>query len=167
MSFIRANIADVQAHVRSLLTEYPELVEDDQLREDTILGETDIDAVASRIVRIIKLREANAKALAEYIAELQERKARELHGADGARKMLRDLMQFALIDKLTLPEATVSITKPRVKVNIIDVNELPQGFYAVERKPKSAEIKAALEAGEQVPGAELVLGEDGLMVRTK
>src|SRR5690606_21095047 len=111
--FLRANIADVQAHVRSLLTEYPELVEDDQLREDMILGETDIDAVASRIVRIIKLREANAKALAEYIAELQERKARELHGADGARKMLRDLMQFALIDKLTLPEATVSITKPR------------------------------------------------------
>ena len=29
------------------------------------------------------------------------------------------------------------------------------------------QIKAALERGEQIPGAELALGDEGLMVRTK
>jgi hypothetical protein len=61
----------------------------------------------------------------------------------------------------------VSITKPRTRVNITDVNELPQGYFVTERKPKSADIKAALERGDEIPGAELALGDDGLMVRTR
>lgn len=38
---------------------------------------------------------------------------------------------------------------------------------AVSRIITGKRWKAALEAGEQVPGAELVLGDEGLMVRTK
>lgn len=167
MSYIQVDIAEYKARVHDLLAAYPELAEDDELRADMILGETEIDRIASRLVRIIGERKARAEGLAGYISELQERKARELRGMEGARDLLRSILQAGNIDKLPLPEATVSITKPRIKCIVDDVNELPQGFYVTERKPKTADIKAELEAGRDVPGARLELGPEGIMVRTK
>ena len=167
MSFLRVDIAAFKAHWAQLLEDYPELSEDGQLRADMLEGETSLHGLASKLVRIAKEREALANGIGAYINELHDRKRRELQGSDGARKLLKSLLQAAGEDKLTLPEATVSITKPRTKINILDEYALPQGFYVVERKPKSTEIKAALEAGEEIPGAELVLGDEGLMVRTK
>lgn len=167
MSFIHVDIAEYQARVHALLEAYPELAEDDDLRADMILGETDIDRIASKLVRIIGERKARADGLSGYISELQDRKARELRGMEGARDMLKSIMQAGAIDKLPLPEATVSITKPRIKCVVDDVNELPQGFYEIQRKAKTADIKAELEASREVPGAHLELGEEGIMVRTK
>lgn len=167
MSFIRANIADFRAQWHDILEAYPELAEDESLRADILDAETDFHKLIDSLVkRKLDAREmaAGAKARKQEVGERQSRFERQEAGFD---TLIKSLMQFADMQKVVLPEATVSITKPRTKVNVIDVNDLPQGFYAVERKPKSAEIKAALEAGEQVPGAELVLGEDGLMVRTK
>jgi hypothetical protein len=47
------------------------------------------------------------------------------------------------------------------------MDALPQGFFKTERKALSKEILAALKAGEKIPGAEIRIGEAGLMVRTK
>lgn len=167
MSYIQVDIAEYKAHVHKLLETHPELAEDDELRTDMILGETEIDRIASRLVRIIGERKARAEGLTGYITELQERKERELRAVEGARDLLRSILQAGNIDKLSLPEATVSITKPRIKCIVDDVNELPQGFYVTERKAKSAEIKAELEAGRDVPGARLEIGPEGIMVRLK
>lgn len=167
MSYIRANIADFRAQWHDILEAYPELAEDESLRADILDAETDFHKLIDALVkRKLDAREmaAGAKARKQEVGARQSRFERQEAGFD---TLIKSLMQFADMQKVVLPEATVSITKPRTKVNVLDVNELPQGFYVVERKPKSAEIKAALEAGEQVPGAELVLGEDGLMVRTK
>lgn len=167
MSFIRANIADFRAQWHDILEAYPELAEDESLRADVLDAETDFNKLIDSLVkRKLDAREmaAGAKARKQEVGERQSRFERQEAGFD---TLIKSLMQFADMQKVVLPEATVSITKPRTKAIVRDVNELPQGFYAVERKPKLAEIKAALEAGEQVPGAELVLGEDGLMVRTK
>lgn len=167
MSFIRANIADFRAQWHDILEAYPELAEDESLRADILDAETDFNRLIDALVkRKLDAREmaAGAKARKQEVGERQSRFERQEAGFD---TLIKSLMQFADMQKVVLPEATVSLTKPRTKVNVIDVNELPQGFYVVERKPKSAEIKAALEAGEQVPGAELALGDEGLMVRTK
>lgn len=167
MSYIQVDIAEYKERVHDLLAAYPELAEDDELRADMILGETEIDRIASRLVRIIGERKARAEGLTGYISELQERKARELRGVEGARDLLKSILHAGNIDKLPLPEATVSITKPRIKCVVDDVNELPQGFFEIQRKPKTADIKAELEAGRDVPGARLELGPEGIMVRTK
>lgn len=167
MSYINANIADFRAQWHYILEAYPELAEDESLRADVLDAETDFHKLIDSLVkRKLDAREmaAGAKARKQEVGDRQSRFERQEAGFD---TLIKSLMQFANMQKVVLPEATVSITKPRTKVSILDVNELPQGFYAVERKPKSAEIKAALEAGQTVPGAELVLGEDGLMVRTK
>lgn len=167
MSYLQVDIATFKAHVAELLSTYPELAEDEDLRADMIDGETELVPLVDRILRMKLDADTMAAAVKARKAEIAERQARYERKADGAKALIKSLMLAADLPKVTLPDATVSITKPRTKVNITDVDQLPQGFYAIERKAKSAEIKAALEAGETIPGAELALGEEGLMVRTK
>lgn len=167
MSFLQVDIAAFKAQWADLLAAYPELADDEDLRADVLEGETDAHRLVSMMVRRRREAQALASAGKEIRSDQSERIARFERQADGYAALIKTVMQAADLQKLVLPEATVSITKPRTKVEIREVNDLPQGFYAVERRPKPAEIKAALEAGEQVPGAELVLGDEGLMVRTK
>lgn len=167
MSFLQVDIAAFKAQWADMLAAYPELSEDDDLRADMLEGSTDIAPLVSRMVRMMNERKALAEGLSGYIGDLQERKARELRGADGLKALLKSLMLAADLPKLILPEATVSITKPRVTVEITDEAALPQGFVKIERTAKKSEIKAALEAGDEIPGARLGLSDEGLMVRTK
>ena len=167
MSYLKVDIAEFKAHVASLLERHPELVEDEDLRADMFEGETDLHSIVNRLVSIKLDADAMAAAVKARKQDIADRQSRFERKAEGAKTLLKDLLIAADLPKVTLPEATVSITKPRTKVNILDVNDLPQGFYAVERKAKAAEIKAALEAGETIPGAELTLGSEGIMVRTK
>lgn len=167
MSFIRANIADFRAQWHDILEAYPELAEDESLRADVLDAETDFHKLIDSLVkRKLDAREmaAGAKARKQEVGERQSRFERQEAGFD---TLIKSLMQFADMQKVVLPEATVSITKPRTTVEIIDVDQLPQGFVRLERTPLKTEIKKALEAGEEIPGAALGLSNDGLLVRTK
>lgn len=165
--FLNVDIASFKAQWDELLKAYPELAEDEELRVDVLEAETDLHRLAGRILDMKLTARAMAAGAKLRRQELNERIGRFERQEDAYTALLHSLMATADVQKLTLPEATVSITKPRKKVNIIDINELPQGFYEVARKAMTAEIKSALEAGEHIPGAELVLGDEGLMVRTK
>lgn len=167
MSYLKVEISSFKAHVASLLDQHPELVEDEDLRADMFEGETDLHQLIDRLLRIKLDADTMAAAVKARKQDIADRQARFERKADGAKALLKDILIAADLPKVTLPDATISITKPRTKVSILDINELPQGFYAVERKAKAAEIKAALEAGEKIPGAELTLGSEGIMVRTK
>lgn len=167
MSFLKVDIAEFKAHWAGLLEAYPELVEDDELRADVLEGETELHSLVKRLLKIRVDSAAMASAIKAIKQDNAERQARFERKADGASALLKSLLIAADVDKVTLPEATVSITKPRTRVNITNVNDLPQGYFVTERRPKSADIKAALERGDEIPGATLELGDDGLMVRTK
>jgi len=167
MSFLRVDVAAFKAQWADLLDAYPELAEDDDLRADVLEGETDLHSLIKRLVTIRQDATAMATAVKSIKQDNAERQYRFERKADGANALMKSLMLAADVDKVTLPEATVSITKPRTKCVVDDVNELPQGFYQVERKALTSEIKAELEAGRDVPGARLELGQEGLMVRTK
>ena len=108
-----------------------------------------------------------AEAIKERTGALNDRKARFERRAEASRALIRTLMMQAGVDKIPLPEATISLSKGRASVDVIDVNELPQGFYSTERKPDKKAIQSALEAGEQVPGAVMANGKTSLMIRTK
>lgn len=167
MSNLYLDAQFIKAELGKLIASHPELEADEELRLDTIEGETDALRFISRLVRRRRESIALASAGKEIRSEQSERVARFEKQAEAFGYLIKSVMLAADLPKLVLPEATVSITKPRTSVKIIDANELPQGFYAVERKPKSAEIKAELEAGREVPGAELVLGDEVLFVRSK
>lgn len=157
----------VRAEIDKLLAAYPELVEDETLRLDMIEGETDFARVLSKAVEARAEKLSMAEAIKLRIADLAERKARFERGADGVKSLIHSLMDAAGQDKVTLPEATIFTTKPRTSVNVLNVDELPQGYYRVKREADKTAIKSALEQGEQIPGAELVMGDAGLTIRTK
>lgn len=167
MSYIFKSASQVRSHILSLIAAYPELEEDATLLADMVEGETELNSVLGKLLSERREAETLASAIKQRESDLTDRRKRFERKADGVKKVMLQLMEIAHQDKVVLPEATLSVTKPRVSVEIIDLASLPQGFFKTERKPLIDEIKTALESGEQIPGATLSLGNTGLMVRTK
>lgn len=167
MSYLFKDAQFVRTQIQALIAAYPELEEDATLLADSIEGETDLYRILEKLLNERREAETMASAVKEREGDLSERRKRFERKADGVKKIMLQLMEAAQQDKVTLTEATLSITKPRTSVSVLDIEALPQGFYRNERKPLTTEIKAALEGGDKVPGAELVLGSSGLMIRTK
>lgn len=167
MSYIAADAAFVKKQIANLIEAYPELQEDDDLLSDMLEGETDLHRVVAKAVNKKLDAKANAQAAKARKADLAERQSRFEKQDEMFTAFIAQLMEAAGIKKLVLPEATVSVTAARESVEVTDIEALPQGFFKTERKPLSKEIMTALKAGEQVPGASLVIGDSGLMVRTK
>lgn len=167
MTFIHADAASVKAQITNLLAAYPELAEDDDLRADMFEGETDLEKVVTRCLSDRQDAEAMAVAVKSRIGDLTDRMRRYERKSAAMRALILGMMEAADLPKLELAEATLSLREPVPSVNVIDIDELPQGFYKIEKRADKAAIKKSILAGEPVPGAELVLGECGLAIRTK
>jgi hypothetical protein len=167
--YLAADVSYTASAIDAMLKAYPELMDDEDLRSDMLEAETSLPAVASKIVRARQERLAMAEGLNLYIKDLTERRDRLARGADGLKGLLLKLMATAKLPTLPLPEATVSVRAGNTSVSIIDIDELPQGFFTeeVKRVPRKDALKLALEAGADVPGAALVTGENILTIRTK
>lgn len=167
MNRLVLDAATVRKQMADLLAAYPELAEDETLRADTFEAETDVYALVERALSERREAETMAVAIKEREGDLFARRARYERKAEAMKALIRGIMDAARLDKLTLPEATISITKARASVEVIVPEDLPQGFYALERKPDKKALFAALSAGDHVPGARLVSGSPSLVVRTK
>jgi hypothetical protein len=167
MSFIFKDAEAVRTQIEALKVLYPEITEDADLLADTLEGETDLDRVLSRLVDFVMEAETMAEAVKARKADMAERQKRLENQGESGRKIIQRLMESANQQKIILPEATISITKPRESVDVTDIDSLPQGFFKTERKAMSREILTALKAGEEIPGASLNPGHSGLMLRTK
>jgi alanyl-tRNA synthetase len=167
MSYVFNDARIVRNQIEALKALYPEITEDADLLADVLEGETNLDRVLEKLVDFVRDAEtmmAAVKARKDEIAERQKRFERQ---AESGRKIIQQLMESAHQTKVVLPEATLSITAAREKVEVTNVDDLPQGYFRTERKPLSKDILLALKAGEKIPGAELVIGDSGLMIRTK
>lgn len=165
--FLAYDAAYTAKQIEAMLIAYPELADDEELRADMLDGETDLTRIMSRLVRSRQEKLAAASGLASYIGDLSERKARMERGAQGIKTLMVWLMNAAELPKLVLDEATISVTKPRTKVVVTDVEALPQGTFTTERVPNKEAIKAQLEAGQSIPGATLETGDPSITIRTK
>lgn len=165
--YLAVDVAYMSNAIDTMLAAYPELMEDEETRLDTIEGETDFLQVMSRLVKLRGEREALAEGLNVYIKTLTERRDRLSRGADGLKGLMLRLMASAKAPKLELPEATLRVADGRQSVSITDIDALPQGTFSLERKPDKAAIKRLIDAGEYIPGAALVTGENTLVVRQK
>jgi hypothetical protein len=156
-----------QDEITALLLAYPELEEDEVLRADMIEGSTSVPGFMSAIIRKIQSTKAIAAGTADYIGELQERKARLERREHALRGLLSKVMNTADLHKMELPEATVSIALGRPKVIIVDEKEIPKEFLRIKTEPDKTRIGAALAAHEQVPGCALSNAEPVLRIITK
>lgn len=167
MTYIFKDAQAVRSQILGLVAVYPDLQEDAELLATAVEGETDFERIMTKLVDYVLDAESFAdavKARKDAIADRQKRYERQ---AASGRKIILSLMHAAQADKVRLPEATVSMTKPRASVNVTDVDQLPQGYFKTERKPLSKEIFAGLQAGDDIPGAEINPGEASITVRVK
>lgn len=157
----------VKAEIAKLIAAYPDLAEDEALRADMIDGETNATRIVERALSERQDAETMAGAIRERETDLAARRSRFERKSEAMKSLIRSVMKAARLDRMQLPEATLSLTSPRQSVGIENVDDLPQGYFRVKREADKAAIKQALEAGQQVPGAFLVLGSEGLTIRTK
>ena len=165
--YLAIDAATVRAEIARLMEAFPELSDDSDLAMDMFEGETDLLKVVSRATKERAERLAMAEAVKAYIGDLSDRKARFERGADAMKALIQGLMDATGQEKITLPEATIFVTKPRESVNVTDLEALPQGFFKLTRTADKTALKDALMAGQSIPGAEMQLGLAGLTIRTK
>jgi hypothetical protein len=162
---MNAHLTLIEA-VAALLQPY---ADDEDLYQDMIEGETDaLDLLDSQIASM-QNDEALAEAIKAQEANLKARRERIEWRADAHKKAALLIMNAAGLKKAERPRATISVRPGSVSVQITDEAEIPTQLMRekITRAPDKAAIKAQLEAGETVPGAELVRGAETISVRVK
>ena len=144
--------------------------DDDELIADMIEGSTDAMEGVSRLLRWMAERQAYIAALKEAANDMAERRKRFEAGVDTARTALATFMDAVSLTKIERPEATISL-RPASPSVVYAADFDPEGFPEELRRwkcePDKPAVKAALDAGEEVPGATLSNGGTVLTVRVK
>lgn len=138
--------------------------EDEQLRLDTLEGETDLFELAKRLLDDMERDEGDKAALTEQMDVRKVRRDRCDARIKARREALSGLMECAGVDKLPLPEATLTLRKMAPKAVVTNPDALPDEFCTFTRKPNLAAIK---EADAMPEGVAMDNGGLSLTVRRK
>lgn len=161
---LHQQIADLQGEIASLLARYPELADDEDLRADMLEGETDLKGVLEKLLGAMREAETMFAANGERVNALLERMNRFTAKKDAMRSLIQMLMDRAGLQKLQLPEATLSISYRKSSPVVTDENALPDEYVKIIRKPDMAKIK---EAETLPPGVSLSNPKPTLTIRTR
>lgn len=140
---------------------------DDKLLHDMLEAETDLNEFLTVVEERRQDATAMAGAIATRIAELEQRQRRYEKREQAMRDLAFKMLQAADTKKVELPIATLSTTSGKPKVVIVNEDALGDFYMRTKKEPDKAKIKAALETGEQVPGACLSNAEPYLSIRVK
>lgn len=134
---------------------------------DTLDGETDAMDILGALIKERNEMLGNEAALKELAKQYKERADKMNAKADAIAQTMGHLLDAMGERKVQHPFATVSRTKPRARVVIEDEHQIPSQLMKVKKSPDLTAIKAQMDAGEYVPGAAIVLGNEGVTVRSK
>jgi hypothetical protein len=162
-AYLAMDVAALEREIDAMVAAFPEMAEDEALRADMIEGELKIDAVLDRVINHFLEAETQFEAIKARASFLSARRSRYENRMKAFRLLAKRVLLASGRQSITLPEATVSISKAKERAIVSDELMLPQGYYKIE--PKLGEILKSLKAGEVVPGATLELGEAGISVR--
>ena len=154
--------------IRRLADSIREICGDD---EDTLLdtldGETDAVDVLGKLIQE-RLEVLGYEATNKELAEQYKRRADKMASkADAINQQMRHLLNAMGVKKVNHALATVSITKPRWSVEVVDEAQVPTQLKITTTKPDLRAIKKILDDGEPVPGCRPKVGYEGITVRTK
>ena len=154
--------------IRRLADSIREICGDD---EDTLLdtldGETDAVDVLGKLIQE-RLEVLGYEATNKELAEQYKRRADKMASkADAINQQMRHLLNAMGVKKVNHALATVSITKPRWSVEVVDEAQVPTQLKITTSKPDLRAIKKILDDGEPVPGCRPKVGYEGVTVRTK
>lgn len=140
---------------------------DDETFLDSLDGETDAMDIADRLIASMQDDTALANAAKAEAADIAARAKRIAERAEAKKKALFLVLDATGQKKLERPRATISRRAGSLSVCITDETSIPSQLCKTTVTPDKSAIKKQLEAGEEVPGAELRRGEDGITVRVK
>lgn len=135
---------------------------------DTMDGETDALDLADRLIAEIQHDAALVAALKAQEEAMSQRRARLENRERAKRKVAGELLEALGVKRLERPRATLTRSAGRTRLDITDPDAIPSQLHTVKTTttPDTAAIKRLLEAGEDVPGATLVRGNDTLTLRS-
>jgi len=139
---------------------------DDATIEDTLEGcAEDFDNKAVGCALISRELAANAKMIRDAAAELVDRARKIEARGERLEGYLQHNMKAAQRLRIENPLVTIALREGRDKsVEVLDVDALPAQFLRVKTEASKSDIKKALEAGQEVAGARLVI-KDRLEIR--
>lgn len=154
--------------IETISAELTEMLGDDFDAEtfwDSLDGETDATDIMDRLLASMRDDDALYEAAKAQADALSSRATRFADRAKAKKKMLGLILDAAGQKKAERPLGTVSRVAGRMSVQITDEASVPSQLCKTTVVPDKVAIKKHLEAGEAVPGAELVRGPDSVMVR--
>jgi hypothetical protein len=164
---------NVQPDLRLIETVSAELSEmlgedfDPETFWDSLDGETDALDILDHLLASMQDDDALATAAKEQAFDISSRARRIADRAAAKKKALGLILDAAGQKKVERPRGTVSRLAGRLSVQITDETSVPSQLCKTTVAPDKTAIKKQLEAGEAVPGAELVRGPDTVSVRVK
>lgn len=137
LDLTRIQVEAIAAHLRDALDE------DERAYLDTLEGETDLFEWVRRLLDKIEEDEGNIAALSEQIADRTARKNRASERVKSAREAIMALLDCARLDKLALPEATLSVRDTADKLAVNDPEAVPEEYTVPNPRPSMELIKAS------------------------
>ena len=130
-------------------------------------GGADVHELLVRLLRARGEADANMKAIADRMEAMRGRVERFHRQAEEYRAAAYSILDALGLTKWRNAEFSASVSPGRPGVIVTDEAALPDRFVRVVRQPDKAAIKAALEQGEVVEGAELSNGLPQMRILTK
>lgn len=134
-----------------------------QVIADTLEGEAyPLEVKAQNVAYAVKNLEATAAAIKAAEQEMAERRKATEKRAEQLREYAKTCMEVAGISKIECPHFALTIKKNPASVDIFEAALIPSSFMKVPEppppSPDKTAIKAAIQAGMEVPGAQLTQG---------
>ena len=151
------------ATLRNLLLE---LTDDKETIRDTVEGEVDLKtAIHGALLSNIE-DEAFISGIEATITNLKSRLNRLKFRAETREKAIFTAMQVGEIQKVELPEATISLRRVPPGLDVTDEKLIPKEYW-IPQEPKldRKKLKDDLKAGKSVAGAVLDNGSISLSIR--
>lgn len=139
----------------------------DDLTECLDSIEDAIDEKASNIVKLVASLDVDVSGLDTEIKRLQARKKVVTNNQERLREYLRYNMEVTGITKIKHTLFNITLGKPTLTAEIVDVDFLPDNYVNTEvviKADKKAILKA-LKDGEDIPGAVLSTGKSRLLIK--
>ena len=167
MAHIPINAQSLIAEIAALKHAFPELEDDADLLATTLEGETNLHDVLAACVDREREAKAMAGAVKERISDLSARKARYERQQDAWRDLIQKLMDHAGQAKITLPEATLSISHRKPSPIIVNEALLPEECCDLVRVPNKATIKVWCGNDNIPDGVTMSNGSSSVTIRVR
>lgn len=140
---------------------------DDATFFDSLDGETDAGDILDRLIWLTQTDLHHIDALKEHEAALKARRQRMEARVTANKAAMLSIMDAADVKRAERPCATLTRRNGSASVVITDEDAVPSQLCQFKKVPDKRAIKEQIEAGETVPGAQIVTGADSVTMRTR